>query len=307
MPETYILGHKNPDTDSIVSAICYSRLKKIKGEETVAARCGKTNTETEFVLNRFNLESPRLLEDATGKRIVLVDHNEYSQAVDGLRDADIVEVLDHHRIGDVQTSGPIDFHVEPVGSTSTLVAGRFMDSDVEMKEGTKGALLSGILSDTVLFRSPTSTERDEEQARRLADDLGLDVEEYGKKMFREKSKLGDKQPEEIVLGDFKEYEMGGGTVGIGQVETVTPGEVLDRQEEIVEAMERIVDERDYTFLLFLVTDLLNENSEAFFVGDKQEAFEEALDVKLENRTVFLGGVLSRKKQVVPPLENALKK
>lgn len=301
----YVLGHKNPDTDSISSAITYANMKREEGMDAVAARCGEINPETSYVLDRFDMEAPQLVDEVSGNKVILVDHNEYSQAVDGARDAEIVGVLDHHRVGDVQTDGPINFHIEPIGSTSTIIAQRYMDKDIEMTEGIKGLLLSAILSDTVVFRSPTSTPKDEKIGRKLAKDLGLDVEEYGKEMFKAKSKLGEKGTREIVLGDFKEFEMGEDLIGIGQVETVTPEEVIERKDGILESMQNVVDDRDYTFLILLVTDLLNENSETLFVGEKSDVFESTFDVEIHKNSAFLEDVLSRKKQVVPPLREVL--
>lgn len=303
--EILAIGHAQPDTDSIVSAIGYAKLKRELGKNVKAARCGELNPETRFVLERFSAEEPVRIDDATGRRIILLDHNEYSQAVDGLNDAEIVEILDHHRIGDVETSGPIYFRAEPVGSTSTIVVEEYRETGVPLDDRTAGLLLSGILSDTVILRSPTATERDERVIKELSDHLGLDYEEYGKKILKEKSKLGEKEAREIVLGDFKEYEFGDGVVGIGQVETVAPDEVLEREDELHDAMEEVVAERGYTFLTLLVTDLLNEDTEALFEGERVEDFEEALGTTVKEGKAFLPDVLSRKKQVVPPIEERL--
>lgn len=302
----YVVGHKNPDTDSICAAICLSKLKEVQGETNVLpARTNETNSETDFVLEKFDLEKPQVLEDASDKKIILVDHNEYSQAVEGAEEAEIVEVLDHHRIGDVETSGPIPFHVEPVGSTSTLIYERFKEQGIEPSESVKGALFSAILSDTVIFRSPTTTERDEKAGEELAADLGLDPVKYGKEMFKVKSNIDEKSAREAVVGDFKEYDIGEHKIGVNQIETVTPETAMSRKDEFLEAMEQVREERGYTFMINLVTDLLEENSKALFVGDEKESFEQAFDVKLEDNEAFLEGVLSRKKQVIPNLESVL--
>lgn len=305
MTMPYVIGHQQPDTDTICAAIGYARLKQELGEDATPARCGEPNPETSFVLERFGVDAPELLEDATGEELILVDHNEYSQAVDGARDADIREVIDHHRIGDIETSGPIFFHAEPLGSTATIITQMYDDHDIKIPESTAGLLLSGLLSDTVVLRSPTTTPTDEEVADRLADQLGLDIEEYGKELLAQKSKLGEKAPREIVLGDFKEFEFGAHSVGIGQVETVTPEKVLEKKEELLAAMRDVVEERGYAFLTLLVTDLLEEDTEALFVGSHQDAFEAALETTVEDDQAALPGVMSRKKQVVPPLEDRL--
>lgn len=300
----YVIGHQQPDTDAICSAIAYARFKQAQGMNAVPARCGPLNPETAFVLDRFGVEPPELLEDATGKRLILVDHNEYSQAVEGAEEADVVEVVDHHRLGDVETSEPVYVHIEPIGSTSTILAEMFDEVGVDIPDDVAGLLLSGMLSDTVVLRSPTTTEIDEAVVERLCDQLGMDAEAYGKELLQQKSKLGEKEPREIVLGDFKEFQFGEHHIGIGQVETVEPKAVLAQKDALLDAMRDVVEERGYTFLTLIVTDLLEEDSEALFAGDEGERFAAALDTALEYGQASLPGVMSRKKQVVPPLEDA---
>ncbi|ELZ31182.1 inorganic diphosphatase [Halogeometricum pallidum JCM 14848] len=302
---TYVIGHRKPDTDTVCAALAYAELKRKRGEENVStARAGDPNPETQFVLDYWDTEAPTLLEDAAGKQLVLVDHNEYSQTVSGAREAEIVEIVDHHRIGDVETSAPIPFRNEPVGSTATILVDLFDDADATIDAQTAGLLLSGLLSDTVVLRSPTTTERDRTVAERLADTAGVDIEEYGEELLAHKSKLGEKSPREMVLGDFKEFEFGSSRVGIGQVETVEPAVVLDRREAVLDAMDDVVSERGYDALLLLVTDLLKEESTALVAGDETATVEAGLDATFSDRAAFLPGVMSRKKQVVPPLETA---
>ncbi|ELY49990.1 manganese-dependent inorganic pyrophosphatase [Natronorubrum bangense] len=300
----YVIGHQQPDTDTIISALACARLKQAQGEDVIAARAGELNPETQFVLERWDVEEPTLLEDATDEQLILVDHNEHSQTVEGAREADVVEIIDHHRIGDVETSNPIRFRNEPVGSTATILTGLYDEADVEIDEQTAGLLLSGLLSDTVVLRSPTTTETDEVVAERLAEIAGVDYEEYGKELLKQKSKLGEKEPREMVLGDFKEFEFGSYDVGIGQIETVEPAPVLEQRDAVLEAMDEVVAEREYDLLVLLVTDLLEEESTALIAGDHTDTVEAALDTTVEDREAFLPGVMSRKKQVVPPLEDA---
>ena len=300
----YVIGHQQPDTDTIISALACARLKQAQGEDVIAARAGELNPETQFVLERWDVEEPTLLEDATDEQLILVDHNEHSQTVEGAREADVVEIIDHHRIGDVETSNPIRFRNEPVGSTATILTGLYDEADVEIDEQTAGLLLSGLLSDTVVLRSPTTTETDEVVAERLAEIAGVDYEEYGKELLKQKSKLGEKEPQEMVLGDFKEFEFGSYDVGIGQIETVEPAPVLEQRDAVLEAMDEVVAEREYDLLVLLVTDLLEEESTALIAGDHTDTVEAALDTTVEDREAFLPGVMSRKKQVVPPLEDA---
>ncbi|WP_135302886.1 manganese-dependent inorganic pyrophosphatase [Haloarcula amylovorans] len=300
----YVIGHQQPDTDTVCAAIAYARLKQKQGTDAVPARAGEVNPETQFVLDRAGVETPSRLDDATGERLVLVDHNEYSQAVSGAQDAEIVEVVDHHRIGDVTTSDPIFFRNEPVGSTATILTQLYDAADESIDEETAQLLLSGLLSDTVVLRSPTTTDTDRTVAERLAELAGVDVEEYGKELLRRKSKLGEKRPREMVLGDFKEFEFGAHQVGIGQVETVEPTTVLDQRDAVLAAMDDIVGDREYTALLLLVTDLLEEESTVLVAGDHEDTVAEALDTTFTDREASLPGVMSRKKQVVPPLEAA---
>lgn len=303
---TYVIGHTQPDTDAICSAVAYARLKATEDSAVTAARTGPLNPETTFVLDRWDVEAPTLLEDATDEQLILVDHNEHSQTVDGAREATITEIVDHHRLGDVTTSEPIFCLIEPVGSTATILYGLSEQRDIELDSQTAGLLLSGLVSDTVVLRSPTTTERDRVVAEQLAEIADVDIEAYGTELLTQKSKLGEKSPREMVLGDFKEFAFGERSVGIGQIETVGPAAVLDQRDAIGEAMAEIVDERAYDVLVLLVTDLLEEASTAFVVGEESDRVGSALDVEITDGEAFLPGVMSRKKQVVPPLESAFR-
>ncbi len=297
----YVIGHQQPDTDSICSALAYARLKQAQGADVIPARAGNINPETRFVLDRWDVETPTLVEDATADRLILVDHNESSQAVLGVRDAEIVEVVDHHRIGDIETSEPIFFRNEPVGSTATILTHLYDEADEAIDTETAGLLLSGLLSDTLVLRSPTTTDTDWSIAERLSETAGVDYEEYGKELLQQKSKLGEKQPREMVLSDFKEFTFGSESVGIGQIETVERQAVLDQRDAILTAMSELVSERDYAVFLLLITDVLEEESTALIAGDHVDTVEDALDTSFADRESILPGVLSRKRQVVPPL------
>jgi manganese-dependent inorganic pyrophosphatase len=301
---TYVIGHQQPDTDTICAALAYARLKQTQGTDAVPARAGDVNPETQFVLERWDVDTPDLLEDAAGEQLILVDHNEYSQAVSGAREAEILEIIDHHRIGDIETSNPILFRNEPVGSTATILTDLFDAADESLTEQTAGLLLSGLLSDTVVLRSPTTTDRDRAVATRLAEIAGVEYEAYGKELLTHKSKIGEKSPREMVLSDFKEFEFDSQQVGIGQVETVEPSVVLDQRDAVLEAMDDIAAERDYAVFLLLVTDLLEEDSTALVAGPEIEPVEKGLETTFTDQETFLPGVMSRKKQVVPVLEDA---
>ncbi|OUJ19041.1 Inorganic pyrophosphatase/exopolyphosphatase [Methanonatronarchaeum thermophilum] len=301
----YIIGHKKPDTDSICSAIAYAELKNKEGTEAKPIRCGPINPETEYVLNKFNTPTPEKITDISNKNIILVDHNEYSQAANGIKKAKINEVIDHHRIGGLVTSKPIFFHCEPVGSTATIIADIYLNKNKEIPKKTAGILLSAILSDTVVHRSPTNTKKDEKIAKKLSKITNIDIEKYGKEMLKEKSKLGEKPPREIILGDFKEYEFNKKLIGVGQVETVVPKEVLEQKPQLIKEMKKITNEKNYNTLILLITDLLKKDTEALITGETEQ-FEKAFQTKIQNNSTLLKGVLSRKKQVIPPLEKTIK-
>ncbi len=299
----YVIGHKNPDTDSICSAIAYSFFLNEKGMETKPARAGEINAETKFVLKKFGFEQPELLENADGKELILVDHNEKEQMVDG--EPKIVGIFDHHKVN-FRCAEPIYFHSKPVGATATIVANRFSKYNIELPKEISGLLLSAILSDTVIFKSPTTTEKDKQTASKLNEKLGLDIEEFGKEVKMAGMEL-DKPTEALILKDFKEYDFGNEKIGIGQIEIIGVDEFTEkRREEILEAMEKVKNEKQLACLLFAVTDILKEGSELFVLGEK-EKIENIFNVKFKQNSVWMDGLMSRKKQITPLLETHFKK
>ncbi|ODS36469.1 MAG: manganese-dependent inorganic pyrophosphatase, partial [Candidatus Altiarchaeales archaeon WOR_SM1_79] len=214
----YIVGHKNPDTDSVCSAIGYAHFLREGGEDAVAARSGDVNPETWYVLDYFGFEPPQLLQDAGGKKVILVDHNEASQSPDNIDNAEIIGVLDHHRINFAQWS-PIYFHTEPLGSTATIIAREYLYGDVELPKEIAGILLSSILSDTVVFKSPTTTQEDMDIAEMLAEIAEIDnIEEFGIDVKRAKASIKGKSAKDVIFSDFKDFNFSGKKVGIGQIE-----------------------------------------------------------------------------------------
>lgn len=307
MSEVYIIGHKSPDTDSICAAIAYANLKRVTGENSAAkaARAGKINPETEFVLNRFGVETPELLENAAGKKLILVDHNEFAQMVDGAEEAEILEVLDHHRI-EFKWANPILFHTEPVGSTSTLVAEKYFEKGIELDEKMAGIMLAAILSDTVVFKSPTSTERDKEVAEKLAKIVGVDPQKFGVEVKKAKASLEGKSAKDIIRSDFKDYTFGGKKVGVGQVEIVDIEEARSRKQEILDEMRRMTAEEGYDMVFMMLTDIIQEGTELLVVGDEDGAVtRKAFNAELKDNSVYIEGMMSRKKQVIPPLEKTM--
>ncbi len=301
----YVIGHKNPDTDSICSAIAYARLKNKLGKgEFKPVRCGPVNPETKFILEKFGVEAPELLENASGKELILVDHNEFSQAVDGIENAKIVEVVDHHKVN-FNYSEPIYFLVKPLGSTATIIAEKYFEAGIEPEKEIAGILLGAILSDTVVFKSPTTKEKDKEIAKKLAAIAGIDdIEKFGIEVKKAKSNLEGMSEEEIIKGDFKEFTFGDKKVGIGQVEIVDYDQVKGREDKIISEMEKMIGE-GYDLVVLMVTNIMDESSLLLVVGNVAKV-EEAFGKKVENNRVLLPGVMSRKKQVVPKIEEAYK-
>ena len=302
----YVVGHQNPDADSICAALTYANLKQELGEDVEAVRIGKINAETKFILDNFDVEAPQLIEEVSAEdQVTLVDHNEKSQAVLGIEDAEIVGIIDHHRIGDIETGNPIYFRNEPVGCTSTIVTKLYQENDVEIDDQMAGLLLSAILSDTVIFRSPTCTETDQKIAKTLAKQLDIDIKDYGVKMFKAGSVVKKLGPKELVTNDYKEYQFAGDTIGVGQIEVMDVNEVNDIKDDILASIEELVTENNYKFLVLLVTDILAEGSLLMMSNDAIDVVEDAFDVEVENNEVYLDGVLSRKKQVIPVLSDYL--
>lgn len=300
----FVTGHKNPDTDSICSAIGYAALK---GEGYAAGRAGELNPETQFVLEHFGLPAPELLQDVAGSQIILVDHNEAGQAVDGIADAKIVEILDHHKIGGLQTSEPILFCNLPVGCTATIVYQFYLQSGKKPEAAVAGALCSAILSDTLAFRSPTCTELDKAAAAALAEIAGIaDIEAYAKGMFVAGSNLGSKTEKEILYLDFKKFTSGNTTFGVGQVTSMSAEELQALKPRMAAYMQESFAEHGADMLFLMLTDIMDESTELIYCGAGAEAaVQAAFQSDAADRT-YLKGVMSRKKQIVPQLTEALK-
>ncbi|HID47641.1 MAG TPA: manganese-dependent inorganic pyrophosphatase [Methanothermococcus okinawensis] len=303
----YVVGHKNPDTDSICSAIVLAYFL-----DGVAARLGDINPETQLILKRFGVMEPELIRSAEGKELFLVDHSERSQTLDDLERGKLVGILDHHKVG-ITTMEPIVYLAKPVGSTATVIGELYFKNGMdiiggknkELKPDLAGLLLSAIISDTVLFKSPTTTEIDKRIGKKLGEIAGIeDIQTYGMELLKAKSTVSKMKPEEIVKMDFKEFNFNGRKVGIGQVEVIDIGEIQDKKGEIYRILQEKLKE-GYDLILFLITDIMRGGSEVLVVGNK-EAFERAFNVKLEGKSIYLEGVMSRKKQIVPPLERYYK-
>ena len=297
----YIIGHKQPDTDSICAPIAYAQYLKQKGENAVAVKSGEINPETKYVLDYFETEVPETLTDATKKTIILLDHNEKTQSLDNIDKAKIIEVIDHHKI-DFQCTNPIYFHNEPIGSTSTIIAKKyFNDKDVNLDKKTAGLLLSGILSDTVIFKSPTSTSEDKEIAEKLAGIAEIkNIQDFGIEIKKSKASLEGLTTEQIILSDFKIFEFGKIRIGGGQVEVLGMDEVNEKKQELLEKLKEIAQKENYDLVMLIATDIIKQDSLLLFF-EKDNYIEKAFNKKPENNTLYLEGVMSRKKQIIPPL------
>ncbi|MGK0553973.1 manganese-dependent inorganic pyrophosphatase [Macrococcus capreoli] len=298
-------GHKNPDTDTVTSALVMEDLQKALGKDIEAVRLGDLNGETEYALKHFNVNAPRVLERLHGEEVILVDHNEFQQSADGIEDANILMVVDHHRIANFETAGPLYYRAEPVGCTATILNKMYKEHSVEIKPEIAGLMVSAIISDSLLFKSPTCTEEDVKAAEELAAIANIDLQTYGLEMLKAGAKTSDKTPEELLNIDAKSFSMGEHEVRVAQVNTVDIDEVLSRQEELENAINAETAQEGYALFVLVVTDILNSNSKVLALGAQQAAVEKAFNVTLNNNTALLEGVVSRKKQVVPQLTEAL--
>ncbi|RRJ62050.1 manganese-dependent inorganic pyrophosphatase [Paenibacillus oralis] len=309
MEKVLIFGHKNPDTDTICSAIAYADLKSKLGWNVEPVRLGEVNGETAFALERFGFAAPRLVEAVAGevKEVILVDHNERQQSVSDIDQVRVAEVIDHHRIANFETSGPLYYRAEPVGCTTTILNKMYKENGIEVPSNIAGLMLSAIISDSLLFKSPTCTEQDVAAARELAGIAGVNPEEYGLDMLKAGADLSDKTIAQLITLDAKEFDMGGSKVEIAQVNAVDVNDVLSRQGEIEAALNGIIESKGLDLFLFVVTDILNNDSVGLALGKAADAVEQAYDVKLADNKAVLKGVVSRKSQIVPVLTDIFNK
>jgi len=298
----YVFGHKAPDTDSIASAIAYAFLKNELKEEAKAFRLDELNEETKFVLEKFEVEAPEFLENVEGKDVVLVDHNEFEQSANGIENANLVEIIDHHKLK-FSWSKPIFVLTLPWGSTATIIAKFFELKKIKIPKEIAGILTAAILSDTVIFKSPTTTQIDKEVAEKLAKIAKIkNLKNFGIEMFKVKSEIADKSAEELLKKDYKVYDFNGKKIWIAQVEVVDDEEVLKRKEEIFEFMKEFKEKEKLYGIILMVTNILKEGSTLFLVADEIQPFEKAFGLKFEGGIAWAAGIMSRKKQIVPPLE-----
>lgn len=307
MTKVLVFGHQNPDTDSISSALVHAYLKQQLGVGAEAVRLGEVNGETQFALDKFGFEAPRLVERVAAEttQVMLVDHNEFQQSAVDIADVTILEVVDHHRIANFVTADPLYMRIEPVGCTATILNKLFKENNIEIPANIAGLMLSAIISDTLLFKSPTCTEQDVKAANELAVIAGVDAAEYGLAMLKAGADLSKKTTEELLTLDAKEFTFGEHKAIVAQVNAVDVNDVLVRQPEVEKLGAALIEKEGLGLYFFVVTDILNNNSEAIVLGAAQSQAAQAFNATLTNSRIVLPGVVSRKKQIVPVLTEGL--
>jgi len=302
MEKVLIFGHKNPDTDSICSSIVMEDLeKKFGNSKAEAVALGNVNKETEFILNYFNIEKPRVISEVEeNQEVILVDHNEFDQSVNGIEKAKILKVMDHHRINNFKTADPIFYQAQPVGCTGTILYEMYVMNNLKIEEKMAALMLSAIISDTLLFKSPTCTPKDINVANKLAEIAHIDINTYGLEMLKAGTDLGDFSEEELITLDMKKTTTNGVNIAVAQINTVSIEDVLKREAKLKEAINKKIEEESLDLFVFAITDILESNSEIIALGNRTDIIEKTN--KLENNRAFLPGVVSRKKQIIPMLE-----
>lgn len=307
MDKQLIFGHQSPDTDAITSAISFSYLQNQLGKVTEPVALGEATDETQYALNYFKTKAPRVVTTVADETdaVMLVDHNEAQQSVSDIEKVKVLAVVDHHRIANFQTADPIYYRAEPVGCTNTIILKLFKENNVEVPKDIAGLMLSAIISDTLLLKSPTCTDEDEKAANELAEIAGVDLEKYGKALLKAGTNTSDKNADQILNSDAKNFPMGDFTVRIGQVNVVDAQEVLDRKEELLKEMSAQSESNNYDLFLLVITNVLESDSVAIVYGQESNRVAKAFDTQIAEDTILLEGVVSRKKQVVPQLTNEL--
>lgn len=307
MGRVLIFGHKNPDTDAICSAVAYANLKSQLGFSVEPVRLGEVNPETQFVLGYFEVEAPRFVTTVANEtsEVILVDHNERQQSATDITEVQVLEVIDHHRIANFETTNPLYYRAEPVGCTATILNKLYKEHGVSISKEIAGLMVSAIVSDTLLLKSPTCTPEDVTAAQELAAIAGVNLQDYGLQMLKAGADLSQKTVQQLVSLDAKEFPMGTYKVEIAQVNAVDVNDVLSRQSEVEAVLAKAIDDKQLDLFLFVVTDILQNDSVGVVLGRAATAVEQAFNVTLADNRAVLKGVVSRKKQIVPVLTETL--
>lgn len=300
-----VFGHKAPDTDATGSAIIWAwYLNEVRGTEAAPRLLGEPNTEAKFVLSRWGFDQPEVITDvAAGDDVVVVDTNNPAELPPSINDANVIEIIDHHLlVGGISTRAPINITVRPLACTATIMADLMGDDLAKAPEAIKGAMLSCILSDTLEFRSPTTTDHDKARAEALAAELGIEISAYAAEMFEAKSDVSAFSDAELLRMDSKEYEVGGKKFRVSVLETTSPGIVLSRKDSLMDSMTTVASEDGVDQVLLFVVDILNEQSTLLVPNELVKSVAaKSFGAEAEGDTVVLPGVVSRKKQIIPNL------
>ena len=300
---TYVFGHTSPDSDSIIGAISLSYLKNQLGEDCVPTRQGDISAETEFILNKFGGTAPELKTSVAGENVYLIDFSDKAQAPKDIEEATILGIVDHHKLGDLTTSTPLECWIRPIGCSNTVVKEMYDYHGVKIPKDIAGMMMCAILSDTVIFKSPTCTKIDTKVVKELSEICGIeDYKSLAMEMFIAKSAVKGATARNLNTRDYKEFEMNGSKVGINQLEMVDISALDERRDEIIKDMKAMKEENGLHTVVVLLTDIMKEGSQLLTVSDDESKIEAAFNVKLESSQVWLDGVLSRKKQVIPFLQ-----
>lgn len=299
MEKIIVIGHKNPDTDSICSSIVMANLQaKLRGEEVISCRLGEINEETKYALEYFNMQAPKFIEKIEeGQTVILVDHNEFSQSVEGIEKAKIDTVVDHHRVNNFQTSEPLFYYAQPVGCTATLLFELYTLNKLEIEPKMAGLMLSAIISDTLLLKSPTTTEKDIKAVKQLAQIANVDVNTYGLEMLKAGTNLDKYTESELINLDSKKVEKEETKYVIAQVNTVSIQDVLKRKAKLEEEINKEIKNKNLDLFVFVITDIINSNSEAIVLGKRIDAISKTYAIN--DNIAVMPGVVSRKKQILP--------
>lgn len=300
-----VFGHKNPDTDSVCAAIAVADLKSKLGTAATPAAQGELSPESEFVLNKYGFNAPEVVTSGEGKQLILVDHSDLAQSLDDVAKAEILGIIDHHKLGDVTTPNPLECWIWPVGCTCTVIKSMYDFYGVEIPKNIAGIMLCAILSDTVIFKSATCTDADKKACEELAKIAGVsDMMDLGMEMFKVKSAVDGTPARDLVFRDYKDFNMSGKKVGIGQLEVVDLSILEPVKNDLYEEMKKVKEEGGRHSVFLLLTDIMKEGSEMLVLSDDPSVVEKAFGKPVDGTSVWLDGVMSRKKQVVPNFEKA---
>jgi manganese-dependent inorganic pyrophosphatase len=302
-----VVGHSNPDTDSVTAAIAFANYLKATGTDAKACMqisAANLNPESKVVIKKFNLATPEELTDAAGKDVALVDFSDIAQAPVNIGSANVVAIVDHHKIGDITTGSPIFFYCKPVGCTCTVLLEMYQNNKVELPKDIAGGMLCAILSDTVNFKSPTCTDEDKAAVAELLKITGVtDQDSLFMEMLKAKSSVEGVPVRDLIFRDYKDFDMNGKKIGIGQIELATLDQVADIRDNLYKAIQDVKAEGRHS-VLFMLTDVVKEGTDLIVVSDEPAIIEGAFNGKIEGQSMWVDGMMSRKKQTVPPLQKA---